>query len=163
MTDPEESGTGAGWVTTPPAIRWHGDTLTLLDQRQLPTREQYLQITTLDEAIEAFPDVTWEADPIKAALFDDIAARHDLKPGKAQAPVRVAALGRSVGPPLFESLELLGRDETVRRLRGEMTLLVISHQPAILETADRIYRLEDGRISRADDRSGLTRHGEALL
>jgi ATP-binding cassette subfamily C protein len=53
--------------------------------------------------------------------------------------------------------------ETVRRLRGEMTLLVISHQPAILETADRIYRLEDGRITRADDRSGLSRHGEALL
>lgn len=37
---------------------------------------------------------------------------------KAQAPVRVAALGRSKGLPLFESLELLGRDETVRRLRA---------------------------------------------
>ena len=53
--------------------------------------------------------------------------------------------------------------ETVRRLRGEMTLLVISHQPAILETADRIYRLEDGRIARADDHSGLSPHREALL
>jgi glutamyl-tRNA synthetase len=38
--------------------------------------------------------------------------------GKAQAPVRVAVTGRTVGPPLFESLELLGRDETLRRLRA---------------------------------------------
>jgi glutamyl-tRNA synthetase len=37
---------------------------------------------------------------------------------KAQAPVRVAVLGRSKGLPLFESLEVLGRDETLRRLRA---------------------------------------------
>ena len=43
-------------------------------------------------------------------------AAYDLKLGKAQAPVRVAVTGRSVGPPLFESLEVLGRDETLRRL-----------------------------------------------
>ena len=44
--------------------------------------------------------------------------RLGLKLGKAQAPVRVAVTGRSVGPPLFESLEILGRDETLRRLRA---------------------------------------------
>ena len=33
-----------------------------------------------------------------------------------QAPVRVAVTGRTVGPPLFESLEVLGRDETLRRI-----------------------------------------------
>lgn len=37
---------------------------------------------------------------------------------KFQAPVRVAVTGRSVGPPLFESMEILGRDETLRRLRA---------------------------------------------
>jgi len=36
--------------------------------------------------------------------------------GKAQAPIRLAVTGRSVGPPLFESLELLGRDRTVARI-----------------------------------------------
>ena len=41
---------------------------------------------------------------------------YGIKLGKAQAPVRVAITGRSVGPPLFESLEELGRDETLRRL-----------------------------------------------
>ncbi len=37
---------------------------------------------------------------------------------KFQAPVRVALTGRTVGPPLFESMEILGRDETLRRLRS---------------------------------------------
>ena len=77
-----------------------------------------IAVPVLDDAIPAFEQVVWEADAIKAALFEDIAGRHELKPGKAQAPVRVAALGRTVGPPLFESLELLGREETVRRLRA---------------------------------------------
>ena len=38
------------------------------------------------------------------------------KLGKAQAPIRVAVTGRTVGPPLFESLEVLGRDEVLDRL-----------------------------------------------
>jgi glutamyl-tRNA synthetase len=40
-----------------------------------------------------------------------------LKPRKAFGPIRVAATGASVSPPLFESLELLGRDRSLRRLR----------------------------------------------
>ncbi len=40
--------------------------------------------------------------------------------GKAQAPIRLAVTGRSVGPPLFESLELLGRDRTVARLAAAL-------------------------------------------
>ena len=61
----------------------------------------------------------WAADPLKDALTE-IGEAHGLKLGKAQAPVRVAVTGRSVGPPLFESLELLGQDETLRRLRAAL-------------------------------------------
>ena len=61
--------------------------------------------------IAAFDGVAWNADALKAAArAGDGDVR--LKLGKAQAPVRVAVTGRSVGPPLFESLEVLGRDET---------------------------------------------------
>jgi glutamyl-tRNA synthetase len=70
----------------------------------------------LGEAIEAYATVEWTADALKSNL-ETIAERFELKLGKAQAPVRVATTGRTVGPPLFESLELLGRDETMRRLR----------------------------------------------
>jgi glutamyl-tRNA synthetase len=37
--------------------------------------------------------------------------------GKAQFPIRVAVTGSDVGPPLFESLEVLGRERTLERLR----------------------------------------------
>jgi glutamyl-tRNA synthetase len=42
---------------------------------------------------------------------------------KAQGPVRVAVTGRSVGPPLYESLVVLGRDRTVERLRAARSKL----------------------------------------
>ena len=37
---------------------------------------------------------------------------------KAQGPVRVAVTGRAVGPPLYESLVVLGRERTLDRLRS---------------------------------------------
>lgn len=58
----------------------------------------------------------WSADALKSAI-EGLATRHGLKLGKAQAPVRVAVTGRLVGPPLFESLEVLGRDVTLGRVR----------------------------------------------
>jgi glutamyl-tRNA synthetase len=57
----------------------------------------------------------WSAETLKVVL-EDVMTRYGVKLGKAQAPVRVAVTGRSVGPPLFESMEVLGRDETLRRL-----------------------------------------------
>ena len=51
------------------------------------------------------------------ATLEDVMARYELKLGKAQAPVRVAVTGRTVGPPLFEALEVMGRDESLRRMR----------------------------------------------
>ena len=69
------------------------------------------------EAIERYETAEWSADELKDSL-ETIGAHHELKLGKAQAPVRVAVTGRTVGPPLFESLEALGRDETLRRLRA---------------------------------------------
>jgi glutamyl-tRNA synthetase len=67
------------------------------------------------EAFEALPG--WDAPALKDTLVA-VGEAHDLKLGKAQAPVRVAVTGRSVGLPLFESLEVLGRSKTLRRLRA---------------------------------------------
>jgi glutamyl-tRNA synthetase len=71
----------------------------------------------LDAAVAAFETAAWDAESLKAALAAVGAAR-GLKLGKAQAPVRVAVTGRSVGLPLFESLEVLGRERTLARLRA---------------------------------------------
>ena len=57
----------------------------------------------------------WSADALKEAL-ESVMEPFELKLGKAQAPVRVAVTGRTVGPPLFESLEALGREESLARI-----------------------------------------------
>ncbi len=64
---------------------------------------------------DRFVDVEWNHDALKIAV-EAIGAASDVKLGKLQAPLRVATTGRSVGPPLFESLEVLGRNETLRRI-----------------------------------------------
>jgi glutamyl-tRNA synthetase len=46
----------------------------------------------------------------------ELAEQLGLKPRQAFQPIRVAATGSKVSPGLFESLELLGRDESLRRL-----------------------------------------------
>jgi glutamyl-tRNA synthetase len=73
----------------------------------------------LEAGVEAYRDVEWRAEALKTAL-EGIGAQRGLKLGKAQAPVRVAVTGRTVGLPLFESLELLGRDRTLARLRAAL-------------------------------------------
>ncbi|NDG76259.1 MAG: glutamate--tRNA ligase [Acidimicrobiia bacterium] len=64
---------------------------------------------------EQLVSVVWNVEAIKSVV-ELIGASLDVKLGKLQAPLRVATTGRSVGPPLFESLEVLGRDETLRRI-----------------------------------------------
>jgi glutamyl-tRNA synthetase len=71
----------------------------------------------LDAALAGYADAEWSADALHE-LTAAIAEEQGLKLGKAQAPVRVAVTGRTVGPPLFESLEVLGRDLTLARLRA---------------------------------------------
>ncbi|MEV7281062.1 glutamate--tRNA ligase [Streptomyces sp. NPDC093111] len=48
---------------------------------------------------------------------------HGLKLGKAQAPVRVAVTGRTIGLPLFESLQILGKDKTLARVDAALAKL----------------------------------------
>ncbi|HUF98339.1 MAG TPA: glutamate--tRNA ligase [Ilumatobacter sp.] len=76
---------------------------------------QPLLIDTISR-YSALDEGDWYAESLKATL-EDIMARYDLKLGKAQAPVRVAVSGQTVGPPLFEALEVLGRAETLHRLK----------------------------------------------
>jgi glutamyl-tRNA synthetase len=74
------------------------------------------------------PASEWATERLKSTLEEAMAA-HELKLGKAQAPVRVAVTGRAVGPPLFESLEVLGKTETVRRLHTALTRLSADTAP----------------------------------
>jgi glutamyl-tRNA synthetase len=57
----------------------------------------------------------WEAERIEPAL-KEMTERLGLKPRQTFAPIRVAVTGSKVSPGLYESLELLGREESLRRL-----------------------------------------------
>jgi glutamyl-tRNA synthetase len=67
-------------------------------------------------ALEPLDD--WSTAAIETALRSALVEGLGLKPKLAFGPVRVAVTGRRISPPLFESLELLGHDRALRRLRA---------------------------------------------
>ncbi|WP_030527919.1 glutamate--tRNA ligase [Phycicoccus jejuensis] len=83
---------------------------------------------TLDAASAALADVpderggplgaerTWRAEAIEAALRSALVEGLGLKPKFAFGPLRTAVSGQRVSPPLFESMEILGKDSTLARL-----------------------------------------------
>jgi len=68
------------------------------------------------EALDELP--SWSTEQIEAALRVALIEGMGLKPRKAFGPVRAAVTGKTVSPPLFESMELLGRERSLARLRG---------------------------------------------
>ncbi|MCJ1716033.1 glutamate--tRNA ligase [Curtobacterium sp. VKM Ac-2922] len=67
-------------------------------------------------ALEGLED--WQTAPIEAALRTALIDDLGLKPRVAFGPLRVAVSGRRISPPLFESMEILGKDSTLVRLRA---------------------------------------------
>jgi glutamyl-tRNA synthetase len=73
----------------------------------------------LDAAIAALDGVReWTAEEIQAALKQALVEDLGLKPRLAFGPVRTAVSGRRISPPLFESMVILGRESSLRRLRA---------------------------------------------
>lgn len=70
-------------------------------------------------ALEALP--TWSSAAIEQALQAAVVDGLALKPRHAYGPLRVAITGRTVSPPLFESMQLLGRERSLARLRAVRT------------------------------------------
>ena len=75
----------------------------------------------LDAAIAALRDVSeedWKAEPLHALLDKVLVEEGGFKPRLAYGPVRVAMSGRRVSPPLFESMEIVGKEISLARLEG---------------------------------------------
>jgi glutamyl-tRNA synthetase len=75
-------------------------------------------LTAALAALEQVPQ--WRADVIKEVLEAALVVGLGLKPRHAFTPLRVAVTGRTVSPPLFESMELLGRERSLARLRSAL-------------------------------------------
>jgi glutamyl-tRNA synthetase len=67
-------------------------------------------------ALEASDE--WTTEALEKVLRDALVEGLGLSPRHAFGPVRVAVSGRRVSPPLFESMEILGRESTLVRLRA---------------------------------------------
>ncbi len=76
----------------------------------------------LSDALAAYATCPWDKDALHQVTLA-LAEAVGRKLGKAQAPIRVAVMGRTTGLPLFDSLAVLGRDETCRRLAAALARL----------------------------------------
>ncbi|MGX7725954.1 glutamate--tRNA ligase [Rhodococcus pyridinivorans] len=73
----------------------------------------------LDASVSALEGLSeWTTPEIEEALKSALIEGLELKPRRAFAPVRVAVTGSHISPPLYESMELLGRERTLARLRA---------------------------------------------
>ena len=72
-------------------------------------------VATLVEVRDGFTACEFTPDALKAVV-EAVGEKHALKLGKLQAPLRVAVTGRSVGPPLFEPIAMLGLEATLKRI-----------------------------------------------
>jgi glutamyl-tRNA synthetase len=120
------------WVPIAPLVQERAKTLaeiySMVDFLYLPEvgvdqadwdkarRQQPAFAELLEAAAVRYEECEWQAAAIREATVEAGTAVGVPALGKAQAPVRLAVTGRSVGPPLFESLALLGRERTVARL-----------------------------------------------
>ncbi|WP_017178263.1 glutamate--tRNA ligase [Actinomyces timonensis] len=69
-------------------------------------------------ALEALGPEEWTTPRLEEVLRAAIVDGMGIKPRLAFGPLRVAATGRQVSPPLFESMEILGADSSLTRLRA---------------------------------------------
>lgn len=78
--------------------------------------------------LQEIPETGWKAAAIESALKGELIEKMELKPRKAFTPIRVAVTGTHVSPPLFESIEMLGREVSLDRLTE-----ALSYEPTPVE------------------------------
>jgi glutamyl-tRNA synthetase len=71
---------------------------------------------------ELEPLATWTHESIEAALRSSLIEEMGLKPRIAFGAVRIATTGSTISPPLFESMELLGKEASLARIRAGIKL-----------------------------------------
>ena len=104
------------------------DELPIADDARAQLKETAPQV--IDAAIEALEpisgslgkpdgsDVEWTHERIEAALREAIVEGLGIKPKFAFGPLRTAVSGQRISPPLFESMEILGKHSTMERLKA---------------------------------------------
>ncbi len=111
-----------GFLFTPEA----SFTIDPADAEKVLTPEAKPVLEAAIAALEPLAEAEWTTAAIDEALRHALIDGLGLKPKVAFTAIRVAVTGRRVSPPLFESLELLGRDRTLTRLRTPAQLRTVA-------------------------------------
>ena len=91
--------------------------ITIADDARKQLKESAPQV--LAAALEALePLESWDAASIESALRSAIVEGLEIKPRLAFGPVRIAVSGERISPPLFESMEILGKESSLNRVRA---------------------------------------------
>ena len=91
----------------------------VLDEKSARKNLKEDAVQPLEVAISVLSDMPdWDAASIESALQKALIEDLGLKPRKAYGALRVGISGQAISPPLFESMELLGRESTLARLRA---------------------------------------------
>jgi glutamyl-tRNA synthetase len=64
----------------------------------------------------------WQHDHLESS-FKELAAANQLKPGELMLPFRIMLVGGKFGPGVFDIAVVLGKEETIRRVRHALSLL----------------------------------------
>lgn len=99
---------------TPPMVKFLFEDVTPDEKAAATLEGQGEYLTAVAERLEDLEP--WTGAAIEATLRA-LAEEKELKPKKAFQPIRAAATGTLVSPPLFESLEILGKERTLERIR----------------------------------------------
>ena len=96
--------------TTADALTWDEDALA-----GLPDNSHEV-VTRGTAALADLAEDQWQTASIQAVLEHELIEVMQLKPRIAYGPLRTAISGKRISPPLFESMEILGKGETLARL-----------------------------------------------
>ena len=95
------------------------DKIEIMDDARAGLPENAAEIATAAaEKLAAVSEADFKTEHIQELLNALLIEQMELKPRVAFGPLRTAISGRRISPPLFESMQILGRDETVARLKG---------------------------------------------
>lgn len=100
-------------------VKFFNDDAYVIDEKSAAKELKPEAAEVLDATLSALAGVgEWNTANIEAALKAALLDGLELKPRKAFGPIRVAVTGAAVSPPLFESMELLGRERSLARLQA---------------------------------------------
>ena len=95
------------------------DQIVIEDDARAGLPENAAEIATAAAAkLDGVSDADFKTEHIQELLNALLIEQMELKPRVAFGPLRTAISGRRISPPLFESMQILGKTETIARLKG---------------------------------------------